>query len=129
MPATSTGQAIIGSIDQYAEKAFGKRDYFLNRHPVSGAGATKSRGWRHLVHGAGEHGVMAFTDFGIENLIEHRPDAQRKSDLAQALAARLNTMRLGLRWTLTACRTPCSENIGWAPTGCRDRRRIEARGP
>ncbi|TYO62879.1 hypothetical protein FXV83_30425 [Bradyrhizobium hipponense] len=27
------GQAIIVSIDQYAEKAFGKRDYFLNRPP------------------------------------------------------------------------------------------------
>jgi hypothetical protein len=28
------------------------------------------RGWRHLVYGVGEDGVQAFTDFGIENLIE-----------------------------------------------------------
>lgn len=31
------------------------------------------QGWRHLglwVYGAGEDGVQAFTDFGIDNLIE-----------------------------------------------------------
>jgi hypothetical protein len=34
------------------------------------------------VYGVGEDGIQAFTDFGIENLIELRPDVQGKPRVA-----------------------------------------------
>jgi hypothetical protein len=45
------------------------------------------------VYGVGEDGIQAFTDFGIENLIE----LVRKSGVAQALAARIIQPACGLR--------------------------------
>jgi hypothetical protein len=47
------------------------------------------------VYGVGEDGLKAFTDFGI---VPHRArsDVRRKSDLAQALAARINQSACGI---------------------------------
>ena len=39
------------------------------------------------VYGVGEDGVMAFTDFGIENLDRAHQDAQERSYAAQALGS------------------------------------------
>ena len=56
------------------------------------------------VYGVGEDGVQAFTDFGIENLIELIQMYKEDPDAAQALAARIIQPTRGLRRmrTLTA---------------------------
>ena len=52
------------------------------------------------VYGSGEDSVMAFTDFGIENLIELIKNPQRRSNASEALT-RQDQTPCGLRRMLT----------------------------
>ncbi|MET4261461.1 hypothetical protein ABIC09_006429 [Bradyrhizobium sp. S3.12.5] len=99
LPPARGKRSSVRSIDQYAEKAFGKRDYFLDRHPVSGAGATKSRGRRHLDLWRGRtrrHGL-----YRLRNRRSDRASSRctKKLRLGSSAGRPTNTMRLGLRWT------------------------------